>query len=163
MKSKHADTKDKFRYSRVKCTGEVPSCERCLLKGKQCGGYHTSTSMKRQDRVSVARDNNRNLLAGVPLQSLEQYGTIYQILAPRNDAWTLPVNQGLQQNFTTNCSTLTKEVRNYAMDFPVQYPVQSCALSTQACNLQDDEAGSRDRKALREHERMACLRRQIRE
>ena len=58
---------------------------------------------------------------------------------------------------------LTKEVRKYAVDFPVQYPVQSRALSEQACNLLDDEAGSRDREALREHERMARSHRQVRE
>lgn len=160
---KYSDTKDEIRYGHVKCTGEVPSCERCLRRGKQCGGYHTAKNNMRQGQVAATRDNILNHSASATLQSLEQDSTKRQVPTPRNDAWDLPVDQNLQQNNTANCSTLTNDLRNYPVDFPVQYHVQPRAPSRQLNKLQGDEARSRGRKAFQEHERMMGILRENRD
>lgn len=157
MICKYVDTKDKFRCSHVKCTGEVPSCEVCLRKGKQCGYYPASKIITRRGQVAAVRISLR------PLQSLEQHGTLPQVPAPQRDLWNLPVDQGLQQHATTNYSTLTNDIGNYPVDFSVQYPFQLRAISRQANNCQGNEARSRDRMVSLEHERMTCLRKEMRE
>ena len=125
-----------FRQARVKCSGESPSCKRCLDKGKQCG-YHKSTTTRWQAQVAAARDSTQNLSAGAALQSLERDITDHQVLAPRNDAWNLPVlapwnnawnlpdDQGLRRSTTASSPTLTNGIHNYPLDLPVQDPVQA--------------------------------------
>ncbi len=114
---------DELRFSRAKCSGERPSCERCLRKEIRCGGYHTPTTIRKRRQLVAARDNIPNLSAGGNLHSLEQDGTNYQILAPRNNAWNAHVNPGLQQNDTTNHPTWTTNVRIYhPVNFAMQYP-----------------------------------------
>ena len=53
---KYVDTEDVSRRSRVKCTGEEPSCKSCFQQEKQCGGYNiprkkpaASGSRRRED------------------------------------------------------------------------------------------------------------------
>ena len=133
----------------MKCSGEAPSCKRCLGKGKQCG-YHKSTTTKWQVQVAAARDSIQNLSAGADFQSLEQHGTHHRVLAPRNDAWNLPVDQGLRQSTTTNPPILTNGVQNYPLDLPVWDPIQAFTKFEQAKDWQGDETRSWDDKALLE-------------
>lgn len=113
--------------------------------------------------MAAARDKVPMLPAGSLLQSWEQRVSNYQVPAPGNDALNLPLDRGLQQNNTTNFSTLSTDVRDFAVDLPMQYPFQPRALSGQAIIFQGDEARSRDRKALQEQERMVCLLGEFRE
>ena len=128
MGCKCIDTEDELRYSRAKCSGEVPSCKRCLRKEIRCGGYHTPATIRKRRQLLTARDNIRNLSASGNLHSMEQHGTSYQIPAPRNDDWNAHVNPGLQQNDITNHSTWPTNVRIYhPVDFATGYPVKALA------------------------------------
>lgn len=153
----YVDTKNKLRSSHVKCSGEMPSCERCLRKGKQCGGYYTSGNTREQGQLAAARDNACNNSAAVTLQSLEQDGKDCQVPAPWNDAWDLSVDQGLQENTTANYSTWVNDARTCSVDSPVQYPVQPRESSRPADDFQGDEVRSRDLKALQEHGIIVCV------
>ncbi len=101
-----------IRYRRVKCSGEVPFCERCLRGGKQCGGYHPKTR-KRQPKVAAVQGSFDNLSAGAISQSPKQHSTHLQVSAPRDDAWDLPFNQGLQQHMMPSDTTLEGDVETY--------------------------------------------------
>ena len=113
-----------FRQARVKCSGESPSCKSCLDKGKQCGYHKSTTTRWQQIQVAAARDGIQNFSADASLHSLERDGTHYRVLAPGNDAWDLPVDQGLRQSTTIDSPILTNGVQSYPLDFPVQDPVQ---------------------------------------
>ena len=118
------DTKPNSRRARVKCSGEAPSCQRCLGKGKQCG-YHKSTTSRWQAQVAAARDSIQNPSAGASSQPLEWHGTHHRVLAPRNDAWNLPVDQVLRQSTPNNSPISTNGVQDYPLDLSVQSPVQA--------------------------------------
>lgn len=139
--SKVAIACENCRFTREKCTGEVPSCETCLRRGKQCEGYRNSRRLRWQGQVAAARDNIREFSAGAQLQSLTQPHRKYRALAPRTDAWNTTVDQGLQQTSNANCSTLTNEVQNLPLDIAVQYPVQASTTPIQASHSQGGEAG----------------------
>ncbi|CAF9924907.1 hypothetical protein IMSHALPRED_006324 [Imshaugia aleurites] len=109
------------RISRLKCTGEVPSCETCVRRGMQCGRYHTSRTVRREGQMATARENIHNFSVDANLQFSDQNGTSRQGPADRNGAQYQPVDEGLQQTIdTTEVSAFTSEVRDYPEESPLQ-------------------------------------------
>ena len=109
------DTKDESRLSRTKCSGEVPSCETCIGKGKQCEGYNITKTIKRQRQVAATQRSIRSFSNGATLQS-PGHSTHHQISAPPNHAMNLPVEQALHKNAVTNNTTLTYDSEDYSVD-----------------------------------------------
>lgn len=108
------DTKNGSRLNRTKCSGEVPSCETCLGKGKQCEGYNITKTIKRQRQVAAAERSICSFSNGATLQSPGH--STHQISAPPNHAMNLPVEQALQPNAITNNTTLTYDSEDYYVD-----------------------------------------------
>ena len=117
----YVDTNDESRHSRMKCSGEVPSCDRCLRKGEQCRGYPPRKSTKKRRRAAVARDRSPNIPTDAPLPVPEDHSTDHQVLAPQNNASNIHVGEDLQQNVTTNSSISRDEVGTDSMDAQRNY------------------------------------------
>ena len=117
----YVDTNDESRNSRMKCSGEVPSCDRCLRKGEQCRGYPPRKIMKKRRRAAVARGRSPNIPTDAPLPVPEDHSTDYQVLAPQNYASNTRVGEGLQQNVTTNNTISRNEVGTDSMDAQRNY------------------------------------------
>lgn len=114
--SVYVDTKDESRFSRVKCSGEKPSCARCLNKGKQCEGYHPTKATKRkQSQVAAAEGSIRDPSSGATAQTQEDYGTHYHISAAHHDIWALSVDHGHPQNVVNHSMNLTVDAETYSV------------------------------------------------
>ena len=116
MDCNYIDTNAESRDSRVKCSGEVPSCNRCLHKGEQCRGYPTRKSPKKRGRAAAARASGQIIPSDAPLTVPEDRNTDDQVLVPQNDASNTRVGEGLQQSVVTNNITSRSEVGTDSMD-----------------------------------------------
>ena len=68
----YVDTKDDIRHTYSKCTGEMPSYEKCLRKELQCGGYHSHKTLMRQGEAAAPRNTINNLPASEITRYVEQ-------------------------------------------------------------------------------------------
>ena len=92
------DTKDKSRRSRVKCSGEVPSCKTCLDQGKQCEGYRvTKRKRARSDSPSPERREKVAKVSHVG-SSTDETSTRNELFLPNRDTF-LSENSNLNHLF----------------------------------------------------------------
>ena len=127
----------------MKCSGEVPSCDRCLRKGEQCLGYSAPESMKKRRRAAAARGSSYNILTDQPLPIPEDHSTDYQVLAPQNDASRTRVGEDLQQNVTINNTVSRNEVGTDSMAAQRNYLL---SLFRYLDEPQENEQGQKDEK-----------------